>query len=106
MASTKLLKRKTIRTQVLLALGESVTKDLYNKADEEFERLSKGGKPFFSLVFTSSNHSPYEYPEGKIEQYDSEHMTRNNAVKYSDYALGTFFDKAKNHRTGMTRFSS
>lgn len=22
-------------------------------------------------------------------------MTRNNAVKYSDYALGTFFDKAK-----------
>ncbi|EHJ9978910.1 LTA synthase family protein [Vibrio parahaemolyticus] len=69
--------------------------DLYNKADEEFERLSKGDKPFFSLVFTSSNHSPYEYPEGKIEQYDSEHMTRNNAVKYSDYALGTFFDKAK-----------
>lgn len=69
--------------------------DLYNKADEEFERLSKGDKPFFSLVFTSSNHSPYEYPEGKIEQYDPEHMTRNNAVKYSDYALGTFFDKAK-----------
>ncbi len=22
-------------------------------------------------------------------------MTRNNAVKYSDYAIGTFFDKAK-----------
>ncbi|MCV5334742.1 sulfatase-like hydrolase/transferase, partial [Escherichia coli] len=22
-------------------------------------------------------------------------MTRNNAVKYSDYALGTYFDKAK-----------
>ncbi|HHF3074206.1 TPA: LTA synthase family protein [Vibrio diabolicus] len=70
--------------------------DLYNKADEEFERLSKSDKPFFSLVFTSSNHSPYEYPKGKIEPYDSEHMTRNNAVKYSDYALGTFFEKAKN----------
>ncbi|MBR9787099.1 MAG: LTA synthase family protein [Vibrionaceae bacterium] len=69
--------------------------DLYNKADEEFERLSKDNKPFFSLVFTSSNHSPYEYPQGKIEQYDENYMTRNNAVKYSDYALGTFFDKAK-----------
>ncbi|MBS9904808.1 LTA synthase family protein [Vibrio alginolyticus] len=69
--------------------------DLYNKANEEFERLSKSDKPFFSLVFTSSNHSPYEYPQGKIEPYDSEHMTRNNAVKYSDYALGTFFEKAK-----------
>lgn len=69
--------------------------DLYNKADEEFERLSKYDKPFFSLVFTSSNHSPYEYPQGKIEQYDENYMTRNNAVKYSDYALGTFFEKAK-----------
>ncbi|HHF3125554.1 TPA: LTA synthase family protein [Vibrio alginolyticus] len=69
--------------------------DLYNKANEEFERLSKSDKPFFSLVFTSSNHSPYEYPKGKIEPYDSEHMARNNAVKYSDYALGTFFEKAK-----------
>ncbi|WP_417877175.1 LTA synthase family protein [Vibrio sp.] len=69
--------------------------DLYNKADEEFERLSRSDKPFFSLVFTSSNHSPYEYPQGKIEQYDENYMTRNNAVKYSDYALGTFFEKAK-----------
>ncbi|WP_191116072.1 LTA synthase family protein [Vibrio alginolyticus] len=69
--------------------------DLYNKANEEFERLSKSDKPFFSLVFTSSNHSPYEYPKGKIEPYDSEYMTRKNAVKYSDYALGTFFEKAK-----------
>ncbi|MBR9873455.1 MAG: LTA synthase family protein [Vibrionaceae bacterium] len=69
--------------------------DLYNKADEEFERLANDDKPFFSLVFTSSNHSPYEYPQGKIEQYDENYMTRNNAVKYSDYALGTFFEKAK-----------
>ncbi|MGI2993389.1 LTA synthase family protein [Vibrio alginolyticus] len=69
--------------------------DLYNKANEEFERLSKSDKPFFSLVFTSSNHSPYEYPKGKIEPYDSEYMTRKNVVKYSDYALGTFFEKAK-----------
>ncbi|MGP8305139.1 LTA synthase family protein [Vibrio sp. YIC-376] len=69
--------------------------DLYNKADDEFERLSKSDRPFFSLVFTSSNHSPFEYPQGKIEQYDETEMTRNNAVKYSDYALGTFFEKAK-----------
>ncbi|MBE3670319.1 hypothetical protein BOO25_15450 [Vibrio navarrensis] len=69
--------------------------DLYTKADQEFTRLSQQGKPFFSLVFTSSNHSPFEYPAGKIEPYDAQFNTRNNAVKYSDYALGTFFDKAK-----------
>ena len=69
--------------------------DLYNKAHDEFTQLNKQDKPFFSLVFTSSNHSPFEYPEGKIEPYDTEFKTRNNTVKYSDYALGTFFDKAK-----------
>ena len=69
--------------------------DLYTKAHQEFTQLNKQNKPFFSLVFTSSNHSPFEYPEGKIEPYDNEYNTRNNAVKYSDYALGTFFDKAK-----------
>lgn len=69
--------------------------DLYTKADQEFTRLNQQGKPFFSLVFTSSNHSPFEYPAGKIEPYDAQFNTRNNAVKYSDYALGTFFDKAK-----------
>ncbi|WP_095498754.1 LTA synthase family protein [Paraferrimonas haliotis] len=69
--------------------------DLYTKAHQEFTQLNKQNRPFFSLVFTSSNHSPFEYPEGKIEPYDSEYNTRNNTVKYSDYALGTFFDKAK-----------
>ncbi|MBE3657298.1 hypothetical protein BOO92_11495 [Vibrio navarrensis] len=69
--------------------------DLYTKADQEFTRLNQQGKPFFSLVFTSSNHSPFEYPAGKIEPYDAQFNTRNNTVKYSDYALGTFFDKAK-----------
>jgi len=69
--------------------------DLYNQANIEFEQLQKQGKPFFSLVFTSSNHSPFEYPDGKIEQYDEEKNTRNNAAKYSDYALGQFIKKAK-----------
>ena len=69
--------------------------DLYDQAHVEFEQLQKEDKPFFSLVFTSSNHTPFEYPDGKIIQYDEEKNTRNNASKYSDYALGTFIAKAK-----------
>ena len=69
--------------------------DLYDQAHFEFERLAKGDKPFFSLVFTSSNHSPYDFPEGKIELYDDEPQTRNNAAKYADHALGAFLEKAK-----------
>lgn len=69
--------------------------DLYTEAHYQFEQLAKQDKPFFSLVFTSSNHTPYEYPAGVIEQYDEAPDTRNNAIKYSDHALGEFFAKAK-----------
>ena len=69
--------------------------DLYDQAHLEFEQLNKQDSPFFSLVFTSSNHSPFEYPDGKITQYDQAKNTRNNAAKYADYALGKFIEKAK-----------
>ncbi|MBY7901402.1 LTA synthase family protein [Vibrio fluvialis] len=69
--------------------------DLYDQANKEFTELHQQGKPFFSLVFTSSNHSPFDYPDGKITPYDSDKQTRNNAAKYSDYALGEFVKKAK-----------
>ncbi len=67
--------------------------DLFNKAHAQFS--AAGEKPFFSLVFSSSNHSPFQYPDGRIELYDSEKNTVNNAVKYADYALGKFIEKAR-----------
>jgi len=68
--------------------------DLFTRADEEFSKPRP--KPFFSLVFTTSNHSPYEYPDGRIELYDtSSPHTVNNAVKYADHALGEFFARAR-----------
>ncbi|MGZ0708366.1 LTA synthase family protein [Coraliomargarita sp. W4R53] len=69
--------------------------DLFNKADERIQKLHDSGQPFFSLVFTSSNHSPFEYPEGRIELFDEDPATENNAVKYADYALGQFIKTAK-----------
>ena len=67
--------------------------DLFNRAHEEFSGAH--ARPFFSLVFTSSNHSPYQYPDNRIQQFDAEKNTVNNAVKYADYALGQFLDKAR-----------
>lgn len=69
--------------------------DLYAQADREFTRLAETEQPFFSLVFTSSNHSPYEYPKGKIAPYNQPDATRENAAKYADYALGQFMTKAR-----------
>ena len=69
--------------------------DLFNKAHQTFTEKAKQDKPFFSLVFSSSNHDPYEFPDNKIKLYDETKNTRNNAVKYADYALGKYFEQAK-----------
>jgi len=70
--------------------------DLFNKAHERITELHNSGEPFLSFIFSSSNHSPYEYPDGVIEQVDTEKNTRSNAVLYSDHALGQFIKQAKN----------
>ena len=69
--------------------------DLFARAHDSLQGHHSSGKPFFSLVFTSSNHAPFEFPDGRISLYDSPKGTENNAVKYADYALGRFFDKAR-----------
>ena len=68
--------------------------DLFMRAIEEFRALSQTGKPFFGTILSVSNHKPYTYPHGTIPE-DPEERKRENAVKYSDYALGQFFRAAK-----------
>ena len=69
--------------------------DLFNKTHERLNDKHKDGKPSFTLVFTSSNHAPFEFPDGRIELYEQPKGTDNNAVKYADYAMGKFFEQAK-----------
>jgi len=69
--------------------------DLFDKANDVFSQLHKEEKPFFSLVFTSSNHSPFDFPDGRIELVDQPKSTVANAVKYADFALGEYIEKAK-----------
>lgn len=68
--------------------------DLFARADAEFRRLHAAGRPFFGLVFTSSNHDPFEFPDGRIALYEQPKQTRRNAAKYADHALGGFFARA------------
>ena len=68
--------------------------DLVNKANKLYK--SYGDKPFFSLLFSTSNHSPFEFPDGRIELYEEPKNTVHNAMKYADYAIGEFFKLAKN----------
>lgn len=69
--------------------------DLLNKTHEQLLAHHASGKPFFTLAFSSSNHAPFEFPDGRIELYEQPKATDNNAVKYADYAIGEFIKKAK-----------
>lgn len=69
--------------------------DLFDKADEIFSREREREQLFFALVFSSSFHSPFEFPDDRIELYEQPKHSKLNAVKYADYALGHFFRKAK-----------
>ena len=67
--------------------------DLAVKANEYYKSL--GNKPFFSLMFSTSNHEPFEFPDGRIQLYDKMKNTVNNAMKYADFSIGKFFELAK-----------
>ncbi|WP_299459501.1 LTA synthase family protein [uncultured Gimesia sp.] len=68
--------------------------DLFRKALGELDSMHKTGRPFFATLLTVSNHRPYTYPEGRIPENT---QSRENAVKYADWALGYFFREAQSH---------
>jgi phosphoglycerol transferase MdoB-like AlkP superfamily enzyme len=80
---------------VFVASWGASDEDLLNKTHEQLMAHHASGKPFFTLAFSSSNHAPFEFPDGRIELYEQPKATDNNAVKYADYAIGEFFKKAK-----------
>ena len=67
--------------------------DSYREALARFDASAAGGTPFFAHIMTISNHRPYTYPEGRIA-YDGNPMSRKAAVKYTDWAIGSFLAQA------------
>ena len=67
--------------------------DLAVKANEYYKNLRN--KPFFSLMFSTSNHEPFEFPDGRIDLYEQPKNTVHNAMKYADFSIGKFFELAK-----------
>lgn len=71
--------------------------DMFNRSAKELANIPED-KPFFALLQTLSNHTPYALPDPlPVEQVTgfaglNEHLT---AMRYSDWALGEFFKKAR-----------
>ena len=71
--------------------------DMFNRGLEELKKR-EGKEPFYALLQTLSNHTPYALPtplpvESVTDRGSlNEHLT---AMRYSDWALGQFFEKAR-----------
>ncbi len=87
--------QKDFKNPIFMGSWGASDEDLLNKTHAQLMAHHASGKPFFTLAFSSSNHAPFEFPDGRIELYEQPKATDNNAVKYADYALGQFFEKAK-----------
>ncbi len=84
---------KDFKNPMFVAAWGVSDEDLFQRAHEYFSRARE--KPFFSLVFTSSNHDPFDIPPNRVEPEPGTDGARETAVKYADYALGRFFEKAR-----------
>lgn len=67
--------------------------DLLNRTLKECDKSFASGKPFLNHIMTTSNHRPFTYPEGVIDI--PSHTSRAGGVKYCDFAIGEFIEKAK-----------
>jgi len=68
--------------------------DMYNKALKIMNVEAQQNKPFFNHIMTVSNHRPFTYPNNKID-IPGDIKSRDGGVKYTDYSLRKFFEKAQ-----------
>ena len=70
--------------------------DVVNRANDEYKKLYAKNKKFASVIFSTTNHSPFDFPKGKITLVENvPEKSVKNAIKYADYAIGEFIKKAK-----------
>jgi phosphoglycerol transferase MdoB-like AlkP superfamily enzyme len=91
----EIVEQKDFKNPAYVATWGASDEDLAKKANEKFSTLHSKGKPFAALMFSSSNHSPFDIPSGRIKEVKKGVNCVENAVKYADYAIGEFFKEAK-----------
>jgi phosphoglycerol transferase MdoB-like AlkP superfamily enzyme len=66
--------------------------DMFNELHQRL--MQDGDRRQFTLAFSVSNHTPWEYPAGRIQPSEPA-ASVENTVRYADWALGQFFARAK-----------
>ncbi len=57
-------------------------------------KMSEMKEPFMTAIFTASSHHPYVIPEKYKAQYPEEGIIIHKCIRYTDMAIGKFFEKA------------
>ncbi|QIM50115.1 LTA synthase family protein [Pusillimonas sp. DMV24BSW_D] len=84
--------RESFNNPAFIGTWGASDEDMFNKVHSLLNTPSD--QPSLTLAFTVTNHSPWEYPAGRID-VQGDPATVENTVRYSDWALGAFFEKAK-----------
>jgi phosphoglycerol transferase MdoB-like AlkP superfamily enzyme len=70
--------------------------DLVLRSNQEFSNYYKNNQKFAAVMFSTSNHAPFDFPEDKIELVKGvEVKSVKNAIKYADLAVGKFIELAR-----------
>jgi phosphoglycerol transferase MdoB-like AlkP superfamily enzyme len=69
---------------------------IFDRALLEMDAMHGTGRPFYSLLLTTSNHRPFDFPQDRL-RWDHSLPRRENAVRYADFALGRFLAGARSH---------
>ena len=70
--------------------------DLVNRANKEFKKLHEKKQKFAAVMFSTSNHTPFDFPDNKIKLINGvPKKSVKNAVKYADFAIGKLIKNAK-----------
>lgn len=69
---------------------------IFDRSLTEMDAMQAQGKPFYTLVLSVTNHRPFRFPEGRIA-WDEKLKSRENGVRYADWALARFLRQAREH---------
>ncbi|WP_066165920.1 LTA synthase family protein [Aliarcobacter cryaerophilus] len=92
----KVIEEKDYKNPIFKSTWGVSDEDLVIKANDMFKEYSENNESFVTVMFSSSNHIPFELPDGKIEfEKNVPKASVENAIKYADFAIGKLFELAK-----------
>lgn len=68
--------------------------DMFRQLDKKLLEDHQQHRSSLSLAFTVSNHTPWEYPDGRIEPQGNKASVQNT-VRYADHCIGEFVKRVK-----------